>query len=121
MAALAHWTAIALYSATTIVAATGFTRQRQPNNALLLGLLAGALLAHGISLTHTLLSPAGYRFDLLAMLSLVAWTVNLLILILAAKRPLYPLIPILAPLGALAELAAVHDWGGVAPLRLYGW
>ena len=115
MATIAHWTAIALYLATTIVAAQGFIQQRQPNRGLLLGLLAGALLAHGVSLASTLIAPDGYRFDLLAMLSLIAWTVNLLILILATSRPLQLLILILAPVGCLAELGAVHDWGGVAP------
>ncbi|WP_237065618.1 cytochrome C assembly family protein [Microbulbifer guangxiensis] len=115
MAALAHWTAIILYLATTLVAAAAVTRKRQPDNHLLLGLLAGALLTHGISLVNTLISPAGYRFDFTAMLSLVAWTVNLLILILAFKRPLHLLILILAPLGALAELAAAHGWGGSVP------
>lgn len=115
MATFAHWTAIALYLATTAVAALAFARQRQPANALLLGLLAAALLAHGISLGYTLRAPGGYRFDLLAMLSLVAWAVNLLLLVLATRRPLNLLILIMAPLGALAELAAVHSWGGVAP------
>ena len=115
MVAIAHWTAIALYLATTMVALLAFARNRQPDNRLLLSLLAAALLAHGISLYHTLLSPAGYRFDLLAMLSLITWTVNLLLLILASGRRLTLLILILAPLGALAELAAVHSWGGVAP------
>lgn len=115
MAALAHWTAIALYSATTIVAALGYLRQRQPQRTPLLALLAGALVAHGISLFYTLISPAGYRFDLLAMLSLVSWSVNLLVLLLAIRQPMQPLILILAPLGVLTELAAVHDWGGVAP------
>jgi ABC-type uncharacterized transport system permease subunit len=111
MAALAHWTAIILYLATTVVAALALSNRRQPNNVLLLGLLAGALLTHGVSLLNTLISPAGYRFDLTAMFSLVAWTVNLLILLLAIKRPLHLLILILAPLGALAEFAALHDWG----------
>ncbi len=115
MAAFAHWTAIALYLVTTLVAAQGIFRQRQSNQALLLALLAGALLAHSISLTHTLIAPNGYRFDLLAMLSLVAWTVNLLILLLAVRHPLQLLILILAPLGALTVMAAVYDWGGVAP------
>ncbi|SDZ88437.1 cytochrome C assembly family protein [Microbulbifer marinus] len=115
MATFAHWTAIALYLATTAVAALTFARKRQPNNVLLLGLLGGALLAHAISLAHTLVAPAGYRFDLLAMLSLIAWVVNLLLLILAARRPLTLLILILAPLGALTELAAVHAWSGTPP------
>ncbi|WP_323844801.1 cytochrome C assembly family protein [Microbulbifer magnicolonia] len=115
MAAFAHWTAIALYLATTAVAALAFSRKRQPDNRLLLGLLAGALLAHAISLLHTLVSPAGYRFDLLAMLSLIAWVVNLLLLILATGRPLTLLILILAPLGALTELAAGYAWGGATP------
>ncbi|MCW8127590.1 cytochrome C assembly family protein [Microbulbifer halophilus] len=115
MATIAHWTAIALYLATTIVAAHSFIRQRQPGRPLLLGLLAGALVAHGLSLAYTLVTAGGYRFDLLAMLSLISWTVNLLILILAARHPLQLLILILAPVGALTELAAVHDWGGVAP------
>ncbi|WP_250463066.1 cytochrome C assembly family protein [Microbulbifer litoralis] len=115
MATIAHWTAIALYLATTAVAAHNFFRQRQPGRPLLLGLLAGALVAHGLSLIYTLVTPAGYRFDLLAMLSLISWTVNLLLLVLAARHPLQLLIVIMAPVGALAELAAVHDWGGVTP------
>ncbi|MCX2800862.1 cytochrome c biogenesis protein CcsA [Microbulbifer thermotolerans] len=115
MATLAHWMAIAFYLATTTVAARALARGRQPDNKLLLGLLAAALAAHGISLYYTLLSPAGYRFDLLAILSLVAWTVNLLLWILAANRSLTLLILILAPMGALTELGAVHSWGGVAP------
>ncbi|AOS98503.1 Inner membrane protein YpjD [Microbulbifer aggregans] len=115
MAALAHWTAIFLYLATTVVAALAVSQKRQPDNRLLLGLLTGALLTHGASLVNTLISPAGYRFDFTAMLSLVAWTVNLLILILAIKRPLHLLILIVGPLAALAELAAVNGWGGSVP------
>ncbi|WP_346836881.1 cytochrome c biogenesis protein CcsA [Microbulbifer sp. SAOS-129_SWC] len=115
MAAFAHWTAIALYSATTILAAMSYLRQRQPHMVPLLALLAGALVAHGISLYYTLISPTGYRFDLLAMLSLVSWTINLLVLLLATRQPLQPLILILAPLGVLTVFAAVYDWGGVAP------
>ncbi|BBM00011.1 inner membrane protein YpjD [Microbulbifer sp. GL-2] len=115
MAAFAHWTAIALYIATTAVAAGALARGRQPNNKLLLALLAGALVTHAISLVHILFSPAGYRFDLLAMLSLIAWVVNLLLLILAAGRPLTLLILIFAPVGALTEFAASHTWGSVEP------
>ncbi|WKD51227.1 cytochrome C assembly family protein [Microbulbifer spongiae] len=111
MAAYAHWTAIALYLATTAVAATALARKRQPDNRLLLTLLAAALTAHGISLVHTLFSPLGYRFDLLAMLSLVTWVVNLLLLVLAARRPLTLLILIFAPIGAITEFAASHTWG----------
>lgn len=115
MATIAHWTAIALYLATTLVAAQSFIQQRHPHRGMLLGLLAGALLAHGISLAYILIAPNGYRFDLLAMLSLIAWTVNLLILVLASRHPLQLLILILAPVGALAELGAVHGLGGVVP------
>ncbi|WP_444921558.1 inner membrane protein YpjD [Microbulbifer sp. CnH-101-G] len=115
MAAFAHWTAIALYIATTIVAARALARAQQPERWLLLGLLAGALIAHAISLAHTLFSPAGYRFDLLAMLSLITWVVNLLLLILTVSRPLTLLILIFAPIGALTELADAHIWGPVAP------
>lgn len=115
MAPFAHWMAIALYLAATAAAALVFTGRRQPRSRLLLSLLAAALLAHGISLYYTLISPAGYRFDLLAMFSLIIWVVNLLLLLLATQRPLTLLILILAPLGALAELAAARDWGGVAP------
>jgi ABC-type uncharacterized transport system permease subunit len=115
MAAFAHWTAIALYLATTVVAAVAFARKQRPNNRLLLTLFAVALLAHGISLAHILFTPQGYRFDLSAMLSLVVWSVNLLILILAATRALNALVLLMAPLGALAELAAAHSWGGVVP------
>ncbi|USD20352.1 cytochrome c biogenesis protein CcsA [Microbulbifer variabilis] len=115
MAAFAHWTAIALYIATTIVAARALARAQQPDRKLLLGLLAGALATHAISLAQTLFSSAGYRFDLLAMLSLITWVVNLLLLILAVNRPLTLLILIFAPLGALTELTASHTWGGVTP------
>ncbi|WP_237058820.1 cytochrome C assembly family protein [Microbulbifer sediminum] len=115
MAAIAHWTAILLYLATTAVAAQTVFRQHRSRNPLLLVLLAGALAAHATSLSFTLVAADGYRFDLLAMLSLVAWVVNLLILVLACRHPLTLLILILAPLGAMAELAAVHSWGNVAP------
>ena len=111
MAALAHWTAIALYLATAVVAALSLVRQQQPNKTLQLALLGGAVLAHGVSLLNTLVAPTGYRFDLLAMLSLVAWTVNLLILILAGRHPLHLLILVAAPIGALSELAAGGAWG----------
>ncbi|MFI2810570.1 MULTISPECIES: inner membrane protein YpjD [Microbulbifer] len=115
MAAIAHWTAILLYLATTVVAAQTVFRQHRSRNPLLLVLLAGALIAHALSLSFNLVTAGGYRFDLLAMLSLVAWIVNLLILVLACRHPLTLLILIMAPLGALAELSAVHSWGNVAP------
>ncbi|WP_444943817.1 inner membrane protein YpjD [Microbulbifer sp. ZKSA006] len=115
MAALAHWIAIALYLATTVVAGAALARKQQPDSKLLLSLLAGALVTHGISLGHMLFSPEGYRFDLLAMLSLISWVVNFLLLILAVGRPLTLLILIFAPVGAATEFAASHIWGAVTP------
>lgn len=117
MAALAHWTAIALYIATTVVAATTLSRQSQaPRQLLLFCLLAGALTAHAISLKFTLLAPNGFRFDFLAMLSLITWSVALLLLFLSLKHKLTLLILATAPLAALAELAAAQSWGGASPL-----
>ncbi|WP_226664907.1 inner membrane protein YpjD [Microbulbifer aggregans] len=115
MAGLAHWTAIALYIVTTGVAATALIRQRQPSKSLFLGLLTCALIAHGISLKHILLADSGFRFDLSAMLSLIAWSVMLLLLILSRRHQLTLLILAATPLAAIAELAAVHAWGGVPP------
>ena len=115
MAGLAHWTAIALYIVTTVVAASALVRQHQPRRALLLGLLFCAVVAHGISLRFTLLADGGFRFDLLAMLCLIAWAVTLLLLVLSRRHQLTLLILAAAPLAALAELAAVHAWGGVSP------
>ncbi|MEW5249717.1 cytochrome C assembly family protein [Microbulbifer sp. 2201CG32-9] len=114
MATFAHWTAIALYLATAAVAALSLKPHIRPNKVLLLALLAGAVALHGCSLVTTLADPSGYRFDLLAMLSLVAWTVNLLILILAIRNPLQLLILVLAPVGALTEFVSGHPWGAAA-------
>lgn len=115
MAGLAHWTAIALYIVTTVVAASALVRHHQPRRPLLLGLLFCAVVAHGISLRFTLLADGGFRFDLLAMLSLIAWAVILLLLVLSRRHQLTLLILAAAPLAALAELAAVHAWAGVSP------
>ncbi|MBY6189795.1 cytochrome C assembly family protein [Microbulbifer agarilyticus] len=116
MAAFAHWMAIALYIATTGVAAA--TLYRQPQNTkqpLLLGLFAGALVAHGLSLSHTLLASDGFRFDLLAVMSLITWTVGLLLLLLSLRHKLTLLILVIAPLAALALIGAQHAWSGPTP------
>ncbi|MCK7595673.1 cytochrome c biogenesis protein CcsA [Microbulbifer sp. CAU 1566] len=116
MATLAHWMAIALYIATTVVAATALSRQSQAaRQPLLLGLFAFAVIAHGISLKFTLLADNGFRFDLLAMLSLITWSVALLLLCLSLRHKLTLLILAIAPLAALAELGAVHAWAGATP------
>ena len=116
MAAIAHWMAIALYIATTGVAAATLSRQsaskRQP---ALLGLFACALIAHGISLKFTLVTANGFRFDLLAVMSLITWSIGLLLLCLSLRHKLTLLILAIAPLAALAEMGAVHAWGGVTP------
>lgn len=116
MAALAHWTAIALYIATTGVAAALLYRQsptsRQP---LLVGLFACAIAAHAVSLTFTLLAEQEFRFDIAAMLSLITCSVAALLLFLSLRHRLNLLILAIAPLAALAEMAAVHAWGGVPP------
>ncbi|WGL16597.1 cytochrome c biogenesis protein CcsA [Microbulbifer bruguierae] len=116
MAAVAHWTAIALYLATTAVAALSLSRHQQATRQpLMLALFAGAIVAHALSLKFILFADVGFRFDLLAMLSLVTWSVALLLLILSLRHRLTLLILAIAPLAALAELAAVHAWGGVSP------
>ncbi|HEY8567951.1 cytochrome C assembly family protein [Microbulbifer sp.] len=116
MAALAHWTAIALYLATTGVAAASLSRHSQASRQpLLLGLFALAIVAHGVSLTFTLLSEQGFRFDLAAMMSLITCCVAVLLLLLSLRHRLNLLILAIAPLAALAEMAAVHAWGGVPP------
>ncbi|WP_299591968.1 inner membrane protein YpjD [uncultured Microbulbifer sp.] len=117
MAAFAHWTAIALYLATTGVAAVTLSRQSQARlQPLLLALLTCAVVAHAISLKFVLQTDSGFRFDLTAMLSLITWSVALLLLFLSFKHRLTLLILAIAPLAALSELAAVHAWGGVSPL-----
>ncbi|WP_428820845.1 cytochrome C assembly family protein [Microbulbifer sp. MCCC 1A16149] len=116
MAAFAHWMAIALYIATTVVAAVTLSRQSQSRRrTLLLGLFTGAVVAHAISLKFTLLADNGFRFDLLAMLSLITWSVALLLLCLSLRHQLTLLILAIAPLAALSELAAVHAWGTAIP------
>lgn len=114
MAAFTHWTTIVLYLLTTIAAALTL-RYRQPRKSVFLALFGCALLAHGLSLSQTLITPAGYRLDLLEMLTLIVWSTNLLILLLAFNHNLTLVIMVTAPLGALVELAATHAWGGVLP------
>ncbi|WP_406827909.1 inner membrane protein YpjD [Microbulbifer sp. ARAS458-1] len=116
MAAFAHWMAIALYIASTGVAAATLSRQSQSNRQpLLLALFACALAAHAISLKFTLITAGGFRFDLLAVMSLITWSVGLLLLCLSLRHRLTLLILVMAPLAALAELGAIHAWGGATP------
>lgn len=116
MAAFAHWTAIALYLATTVVAAVSLSRQSQARlQPLLTALFACAVAAHAITLRFVLLTESGFRFDLSAMLSLITWVVALLLLFLSLKHRLTLLVLALAPMAALSEMAAVHAWGGVSP------
>jgi len=116
MAVFAHWTAIALYLATTLVLATKLYRRREvSDSAFALLLLAFALAAHGTSLYFTLRTDGGFRLDLLAMLSLITWLVTLLLLLLARRHKLTLLILAMAPISALATLAAAHAWGDVSP------
>ncbi|MBN8431141.1 cytochrome c biogenesis protein CcsA [Microbulbifer salipaludis] len=117
MAAFAHWTAIALYLATTLVAALSLSRQPLARlQPLLLGMFGCAVAAHVIALEYILVANDGFRFDLLAMLSLVTCSVALVLLFLSLKHRLTLLILAIAPLAALSQLAAVHAWGGAPPL-----
>ncbi|MFD1216231.1 MULTISPECIES: cytochrome C assembly family protein [Microbulbifer] len=116
MAALAHWTAIALYLATTLMLATNLIRHKNTSgDRLALALLACALVAHGISLFFTLHTANGFRLDLLAMMSLISWLVTLLLLLLSGRHQLTLLILAMAPLCALSEIAAAHTAGGAIP------
>ena len=116
MAAFAHWMAIALYLASTVVAAVTLSRQSLARGkGLLLGLFACAVAAHAISLKFTLFADGGFRFDLLAMLSLIIWSVALLLLFLSLRHQLTLLILAIAPLAALSELATTHAWGLAVP------
>ncbi|MBB5209953.1 cytochrome C assembly family protein [Microbulbifer hydrolyticus] len=118
MAAFAHWTAIALYLTTTVVAAITLSRQSRASlQPLLMALFTCAIAAHAISLKFVLQTQDGFRFDLLAMLSLVTWSVGLLLLCLSYRHKLTLLILVIAPLAAVSELAAVHAWGGATPLQ----
>ncbi|MCH9692607.1 MAG: cytochrome c biogenesis protein CcsA [Gammaproteobacteria bacterium] len=114
MAVFTHWTTIVLYLLTTIAAVFTLTHQ-QSRKPIIIVLFGSALLAHGLSLSQTLITPAGYRFDLLEMLTLITWSANLLILIRACNHSLTPLILVMAPFAAVTEFLATHAWGDVLP------
>jgi ABC-type uncharacterized transport system permease subunit len=65
-------------------------------------LLAGALVAHGVVLTHLTFTPQGFNVSVVSAGSLVAWCSAGALLVLWLRRPLESLAVVILPLAAFA-------------------
>ena len=108
---LAGFIAIAFYVGATI-AQVRSVRTGRSVRALVLGLAAVALLAHGVLIQTTVLGADGLYLGFFNALALAAWVVALLMVLLALGQPVMPLGLALFPIAAIAVLGAVAFGGG---------
>lgn len=102
----ANLIAIALYVAATLFFARKFGRQEAINHSQLLITAAVALAFHGVGVLSLSLGSDGFHLSLFAVLSLIFWVVNSIVLISSFKKELHNLFLLLFPLSALAVLAS---------------
>ncbi|WP_041523179.1 cytochrome C assembly family protein [Gilvimarinus agarilyticus] len=82
--------------------------RRQPIHRQRLYLLtAVALIAHGTGCAKLIIQPQGLALNLFPMLSLIFCTVNTVVLLSAARKPLHNLFILLFPLTILAIIASL--------------
>lgn len=107
--------AIALYIAAWILLIHSVHQQRPLKSKLLIGLIAAALLCHGVSAYQQIIAPSGYRFSVFNMASLFFWVINLLVLLSSLKKPLHNLFVLLLPLTLIALLSSLPQLGAITP------
>lgn len=107
--------ALGLYSIAWILLIRSLHRQQPLQSHLLTGLVAGALLAHGVSVYQHIVAPEGFQLSLFNMASLFFWVINLLVLLSGLKKPLHNLFVFLLPLTVLALLLSFGESTDVTP------
>lgn len=95
-----------LYGGASVYHGLRIFRRSQPNKRLLAGIGVLALLAHGLSLSLQLLTPAGLQLDFFNAASLVAAAVIALTLLACLRMPVENLLLLLFPLGCLTVALA---------------
>lgn len=103
----ANLIAIALYAAATLFFVRKFWRQEAIPQTQVLTVAALSLVFHGIGVLSLSLDNDGFHLSLFAVLSLVFWVVNGIVLISSFKKELHNLFLLLFPLSALSVLASV--------------
>ncbi len=91
-------------------------RKRLPlKSNLILGLVATALVCHGINAYQQIVVQEGYRFGFFNMASLYFWVINLLVLLSSLKKPLHNMFVILLPLTVVALLCSLPQSDPITP------
>ncbi|MDO3382308.1 cytochrome C assembly family protein [Gilvimarinus algae] len=116
----ANYAAIGLYVLAASYLIVSVARLRSPSRPALFALTATALLCHAVGCYRLIITPDGLALQLFAMLSLVFFTVNTIVLASAARKPVHNLFLLLFPMTVLAVSASLLFKGAstVYPLTL---
>lgn len=98
---------ILLYLGATLELANGLRSDTRLRSRRALALMLAAALLHAITLYHEVLVPGGLDLGFFRALSLAAWVIVVLLLLLALREPVANLGLGLLPIAALAVLAAL--------------
>lgn len=96
----------ALYAAGAIALVRSFLREQAINKISLSGYTAIVLFLHALVIHSGSFSDKGFSLSLFSVASLIFWTINLIVFVSSARKPLHNLFILLYPLSALC-LAAV--------------
>lgn len=107
--------ALGLYFGAWILLIRSLRRRVPVTSNLLTGLVAAAVIIHGVSVYQHIVAPAGFHLSLFNMGSLFFWTINLLVLFSGLKKPLHNLFVFLLPLTVLVLLLSFQELTEVAP------
>jgi ABC-type uncharacterized transport system permease subunit len=103
----ANLTALAIYFFASIYFGGRFLQKKSISSPQLLWTTTAGLIAHGIGVYSVSITTLGFNFSFFAALSLVFWTVNLIVFFSCIKKELHNLFLMLFPLSALAVLASI--------------
>jgi ABC-type uncharacterized transport system permease subunit len=119
MSALAiNLIAIAFYVIAAGYLLTSLWRHRPLRRQVLYALTALALIAHGSGCAQLIIQPQGLALALFPVLSLIFFTVNVVVLLSAARKPLHNLLVLLLPLTIAAIAASLLPINHTQPMPL---
>jgi ABC-type uncharacterized transport system permease subunit len=107
--------ALGLYTAAWILLIRSVKRRQTLKSRLVLGLVAVALLCHGVSAYQQIVVPEGYRLTFFNMGSLFFWVINFLVLVSSLKKPLHNLFLLLLPLTVIILVSSLPQPGDITP------
>jgi ABC-type uncharacterized transport system permease subunit len=103
----ANITAFAIYLFSSLYFGGRFVKQQSINSPQLLLAVVVGLIAHSVGVYSVSITKLGFNFSFFAALSMVFWTVNLIVFFSCLKKELHNLFLMLFPLSALAVLASI--------------